>query len=92
MAAGHIRAHGTYDRSQFAWAAYVEQNAYDKVYATWSSESELREFSYLDVDAVSCRGPSFACTFNVRRIGSLPEGEQAIRQPGDRTVWEVPAL
>lgn len=80
---GHIRARGTYDRSQFLWAAYLSENSFDKAYVT-GSPSELREFSYSALDPDSCLGPSYVCTFNVRRIGALLEGELAIAQPGDK--------
>ena len=82
---GHIRARGTYQRNQFSWSSYLSENSFDKAYATAQpTQGEPREFSYSVLDAHSCDGPTFVCTFNVRRIGALLEGEQAIAQGGDR--------
>lgn len=87
---GHIRARGTYDNSQFDWGAYFNENKYDKAYATGPKPPhELREYSYSVMDPDSCFGPSFVCTFNVRRIGALLEGAQAIARRGDKIRREA---
>jgi hypothetical protein len=71
---GHIRARGPYDNSQFNWDQYFNANKFDKAYATGPKPpKELRAYSYGIWD-------------NVRRIGALLEGEEAIAQPGDKTV------
>ena len=75
---GHIRARGTYDNTQFDWEHYFNENQFDKAYATGPKPpKDLREYLYTS-------GPyTFA---HVRRIGALLAGEQAIAQPGDKTV------
>lgn len=75
---GHIRARGTYDNHEFDWTAYFFLNGFDKAYATGPLPPfVLRQYSYT----------SSPYTFDhVRRIGALAAGEQAIAQPGDKTI------
>ena len=74
---GHIRARGTYDNSQFDWTAYFRENRFDQAYRTDAKPGEVRAYSYA----------SGSYMFeNVRRIGALPEGEEANAQPGDQIL------
>lgn len=73
---GHIRARGTYDNSQFDWKMYFNENKFDNAYATGPKPpKDLRTYSYTSGSYVFN---------NIRRIGALLEGEQAIAQPGDK--------
>ena len=75
---GHIHARGTYNDSQFDWNTYFNFNKFDRAYATGPQPpTNLREYTY---------DGSYGTIQHVRRIGALLAGEQAIAQPGDKTV------
>ena len=78
---GHIRARGTYDNSQFDWNAYLHSNKFDQAYATGPQPpKDLSEYSYVG---------SYGKIINVRRIGAVLEGEEAVKGPGD-TIVAIP--
>ncbi len=79
-----IRARGTYDNSQFDWAAYWNNNTFDRaVVAGAKPPADLRTFSY-----TSSSGYTFN---NVRRIGGVIQAEVDNAQNGD-TVLVKPGV
>ena len=76
---GHIRARGTYDNEQFDWATFWSKNHFDAAYVTGPNPPDtVRAYQYT-------KGYTFE---NVRRIGALAEGEDAIAEPGDETLYK----
>lgn len=75
---GHIRARGTYDNSQFNWWGYLQENKYDQAYLTGPKpQFEVRSYEY----------EGFYGTFeNVRRVGALLAGEEAVAAPDDKII------
>lgn len=72
----YIRARSNYDNAQFDWKAFWEENTFDKAVVT------LADVATFDVRAYSYTSGSYSFT-NVRRIGSLIQGEVNNSRVGD---------